>query len=178
MVANATGDVNSADSFILLGFGINRASDGRLTPGASNLALAQWLLQNNPDQKPTITQEGTYLALQSLLAATASTDWITNLPHDDKVHVDTFGAALQIWLLAEQHGWRRPCLVTHPWQSDRAYRIFRQLPFDTLIVPAIDAATIPFDAASIQRWTRNWGYYMLFEFVLARPIGRIFGWLR
>lgn len=176
LVADASGEVASADFYILLGFGLSRDANDNLAPGASNLALAQWLLENNPQRKTTVTQLGTELALRALLGED-SAEFICPLPHDDRVHVDTHGAALQIWLLAEQNGWRCPCLVTHPLQSERARRIFAKLPFDQLIIPAIPPDAIPMTPDSIQRWTRTKTNYYVFEWLLARPIGRIFGWL-
>ena len=176
LVAQPQGQVDSADTFILLGFGLTQTSSGILTPGESNLALARWLLANNPQRKSTITQLGTELALRELLGGD-SAEFIIPLPHNNDVHVDTHGAALQIWLLAEQNNFRRPCLVTHPLQSERAYRIFKKLPFDELIVPNMAASAIPMTPNSIQRWTRNRLNYTIFERLMARPIGRIFGWL-
>lgn len=175
LVANPQGVVDSADFFILLGFGLAKDTEGDLLPGASNLALARWLIAHNTERKPTITQLGTELALKQLAADSA--EYIHPLPHNDDVHVDTHGAALQIWLLAEQNKWRRPCLVTHPLQSERAHRIFAKLPFDALILPAIPQDAIPLTPDSIQRWTRNRFNYTLFEWLMARPIAKIFGWL-
>ncbi|RMG97024.1 MAG: hypothetical protein D6706_09280 [Chloroflexi bacterium] len=179
LIAKPQGNINAADGFALLGFGLRR-ENGRLTPGDSNLALARWLIQHNPHKHPTITQQGTYLALKTLATQQphlSLDNWVINLPHDDRVHVDTHGAALQIWLLAQQHHIRRLCLVTHPWQSERARRIFSKLPLDELIIPDYTQIHIPFDPQSIQRWTRGRLHYLFFELCMARPIGHLFGWL-
>lgn len=178
LTAVAHGSLADADAFILLGFGLNRQPDGSPAPGASNLALARWVVAHNPHKLPTITQLGTYLALKQIEQSRPDLDvdsWAINLPHDDRVHVDTAGAALQIWLIFENVGIRRAVLVTHPHQSERARRIFEKLPLDEIIMPALPP--IPYDPDSIQRWTRNKRSYLFFEFVMARPIGKLFGWL-
>ncbi len=175
LIAKPRGNVADADCYILLGFGLAEDADGVLLPGVSNLALAQWLLANNPQRKQTVTQLGAQLALQQL-GVSNSAEWIILLPHNDQVHVDTYGAALQIWLLAEQYGWRTPCLITHPYQSQRAALIFDRLPFDSLVIPDLTDAAIPWTKDSTQIWTRNKVNYLVFERLLARPIGRILGW--
>lgn len=180
MIASPQGNLADADAFILLGFGLVEQANGRLAPGASNLALAKWVVAHNHLRLPTITQEGTYLALKELEAADPSLDvdrWAINLPHDAHVHVDTHGAALQIWLIFFNTGIRRPLLVTHPYQSERARRIFSKLPLDEIIIPSIAPSIIPFTPNSTQRWTRNLLWYTIFEFMMARPIGRLFGWI-
>lgn len=180
MIARPQGALADADAFVLLGFGLGLGADGRITSGLSNLALAQWVVAHNPLRLPTITQEGTYLALKELETAVPSLavdTWVINLPHDPRVHVDTHGAALQVWLIFNNTGIRRPVLVTHPYQSERARRIFAKLPLDELILPPIEATAVPFDPASDQRWTRSLFWYVIFEFLMARPIGRLFGWL-
>ena len=173
-----TGNLNEADVFFLLGFGLVRTADGRLLPGASNLALARWLVAHNPHRLPTITQEGTYLALKQLEyadPALAVENWVINLPHDDRLHVDTYGAALQIWLICANAGLEHGVLVTHPWQLARSRRIFAKLPLQELIIP--DLPPMPFEPNSTQLWTRHKLLYLLYEFGLARPIGHLFGWL-
>ena len=178
LVAKPHGDIIAAEAFILLGFGLNQEDDGVIAPGASNMALAQWVASHNPYKLPTITQMGIYLALKELEKEQpdlAIDTWVINLPHDPRVHVDTAGAALQIWLICENTGISRVCLVTHPHQSERARRIFGKLPLTELIMPHLP--DIPYDPASIQIWTRSRFYYLLFEYLMARPIGYLFGWL-
>lgn len=178
LAVTPVGNLAEADVFFLLGFGLVQQANGRLQPGQSNLALARWLLANNPHRVPTITQEGTFLALQQLENAHGSLEleqWVINLPHDARIHVDTFGAALQIWLICNNAGLRRGALVTHPWQMARAERIFRKLPLEQLIIPVLPP--MPFEPNSSQIWTRNKLLYLLYEFGMARPIGRLFGWL-
>lgn len=180
LVAQPQGCLDDADAFVLLGFGLVELANGRLLPGDSNKQLAQWVVDHNPLRLPTITQEGTYLALKELETADPRLNieqWVINLPHDPHVHVDTHGAALQIWLICNNTGIRHPVLVTHPYQSERARRIFSKLPLAEIIIPPIPAHTIPFTPNSNQRWTRSRFWYTIFEFMLARPIGRIFGWL-
>lgn len=176
--ATETQTNSEIDGFILLGFGLNQNADGTFSPGKSNMTLAKWVVKNNPSRLPTLTQMGTYLALKELEANDPSLNidrWAINLPHDDTVHVDTYGAALQIWLICANVGLERVVLVTHPWQSDRAKRIFQKLPLAEIIIPALPDT--PFDKSSIQRWTRTPWLYLIYEFCMARPIGRLFGWL-
>lgn len=180
MVARPQGNLDQAEAFVLLGFGLADDGNGKTLAGVSNTHLARWLLVHNHGRLLTITQEGTYLALQDTadIETKATLDkWVVNLPHDPHVHVDTHGAALQVWLLCRQHNIRRIALVTHPYQSERAFRIFKKLPLDDIIIPYILPDSIPFALDSTQRWTRNLFWYTVFEFALARPIGRIFGWL-
>lgn len=180
MVASPQGDTTQGDVFILLGFGLEEDPDGTLRPGISNQKLAEWVVANNPHRLPTITQEGTKLALEELESADPSLNterWVINLPHDPHVHVDTYGAALQIWLLCFNTELTRPVLVTHPYQSERARRIFSKLPLSEIIIPYIEPDSVPFTPDSTQHWTRNRYWYFIFEFVMARPIGRLFGWL-
>jgi hypothetical protein len=175
-------NLTDADSFILLGFGLAQTADGQDAPGKSNQAIARWLVAHNSQKRITFTQEGTYLALKEMEAENpglAVDEWTINLPHDEHVHVDTYGAALQIWILARELGVERPCLVTHPWQMARARRIFQKLPWiNQLIVPKLTLAQIPFDPQSTQIWTRHPLLYLCFEYFMARPIGFLFGWLR
>jgi hypothetical protein len=180
LVARPQGQLKDADAFVLLGFGLVESENGRPLPGAGNQSLAEWVVAHNPLRLPTITQEGTYLALKEMELADPSLEvdhWAINLPHDSRVHVDTYGAALQVWLIFNNTGICRPVLVTHPYQSERARRIFSKLPLAEVIIPPIDTTTIPFIPESKQRWTRNRFWYTIFEFLLARPIGYLFGWL-
>ena len=183
MVAPSQGSLDQAEAFVLLGFGLVVDPAGNISPGVSNTHLASWLIEHNPKKLLTITQEGTYLGLQKAQTSQGTNitpknldSWVINLPHDPHVHVDTHGAALQIWLLCRQHRIRKIALVTHPYQSERARLIFDKLPLEEIIIPDIAPDSIPFTPDSSQRWTRSWFWYAIFEFVLARPIGRLFGW--
>lgn len=180
MVAAPAGVLADADSFVVLGFGLVVGENGRYQPGASNQALAEWVVANNPLRLPTITQHGVYLAFKELEIKNPALDidrWVICLPHDLDVHVDTHGVALQVWLIFNNTGLERPVLVAHPYQSERSRRIFANLPLNEIIMPEIQPTDIPFAPDSIQRWTRNLFWYSVFEFFLARPIGRLFGWL-
>lgn len=174
------GRVGEADAFVLLGFGHREVENGRLQAGLSNMASARWLLRHNPQRKLTITQEGSYQALKALEREQPELEvdaWVVNLPHSKRVYIDTHGVALQSWLLFQKHGIRRPCLVSHSCHLNRSRRIFEKLPLDEVIIPAIVAEDVPFDPKSSQVWTRSRRNYLFFEYVLARPIGRLFGWL-
>jgi len=180
LTAVPQGNIQQADAFVLLGFGHREVENGRLQPGSSNLATARWLLRHNPQRKLTITQEGSYQALKMLEQDNPKLridDWVVNLPHSSRVYIDTHGVALQSWLIFQKHGVRRPCLVSHTCHLNRSRMIFEKLPLDEVIIPTIVAEDVPFDPQSSQLWTRNRRNYLFFEYVLARPIGRLFGWL-
>ncbi len=176
LMARPQGDVARADAFILLGFGYTSQPDGSMAPGASNLALARALLRWNSGRFPTITQQGTYLALQALLPGAEIDSWVYNQPHFSSRYVDTRGALIAAAELLQTQKRRRVCLITHPWQSARAAHIAAHLPFAEVIIPDYRQSEMTFDPASQQLWTRNRLNYALFEYCLARPLGLIFGW--
>jgi hypothetical protein len=176
--------LRNADVFIAFALGLTRGANGEETPGLSNLAIAEWLIANNPDRRPTLTQQGVYLALKHFEAdqpALAVDTWTLQLPHHPRVYVDTQGAALQCWAIMHLKGFHRPALISHDLQLQRMVWIFERLRCaEELIVPD-NVPTIPFDAASAQHWgTRSRRGWLLWETFLARPaMGRIAGliWL-
>src|SRR5262245_25562291 len=64
--AKPRGELEAADSFVVFSFGLGPTVNGQPTAGASNRALAEWLVKNNRGKKLTVVQEGVYLALQEL----------------------------------------------------------------------------------------------------------------
>jgi len=175
--AKPQGKVEQADSFVVLGFGLVRTAGGQEAAGASNQALAAWLVEHNPERKPAIVQQGVYLALQALVAQQPELhpldEWVTVLPHDAQAYVDTRGAVLQSWVLMRQLGCSWPAVVSHQLQMRRAGWLFERLPLDGVILPHIQG--IPFDADSVHPQTRSLVRYLAFE-ASARLIGWLMRW--
>ena len=171
------GQLEEADVFVVLGFGLRKTSDGHDAPGPSNQALAAWVVEHNPEHEPTIVQMGVYLALEELAAQDPGLlpldDWVLVLPHSAHVNVDTRGAVLQSWVLMEQAGHRGPAVVSHPLQLQRAGWLFTRLPVDRVILP--DIQDVPFDPHSIHPQTRSTFHYIPFE-LTARLVGSLLKW--
>lgn len=170
--ADPVGELNRADYFIVLGFGIVRGPKGDDAPGRSNLALAKWLLTNNPNRKQAVVQYGVFLALREL-GETDLDKWITVLPDHKDIHVDTRAALLQAWALTDKQGLQRPAIVCMPMQSARALWIANKM-MEQVVLPFLPE--MPFDSESTQLWTRSPQLYGLFELIIARPVGLLFGW--
>jgi hypothetical protein len=170
--AKPRGTLQLADIFIGLGFGIIRGSDGNDEPGQSNLSLAKWLLDNNPQHKPAIIQYGLYLALKNL-GENDLESWVNVLPDHKDIHVDTRAAMLQAWALMDKEGCKRPAIVCMPLQTTRAMWIANKM-MDQYILP--DFPEMPYESRSTQIWTRSPYHYVLFELLIARPVGFLFGW--
>ncbi len=180
--ARPRGRLRDADVFVAFALGLTRTPTGADGPGESNLAIARWLVTNNPDRKPTVTQEGVYLALLQLQQGQPELkvdQWTVRLPHDPKVYVDTRGAALQCWAVMHMRGWRRPALISHDLQLRRMAWTFERLGFARELVIPDALPAMPFDARSVQHWgTRSRRGWLLWEVFLARPaVGRFAGWL-
>ena len=109
-VAEPKGNLISADVFIVLGFGIVRGTKSKNEAGRSNLALAKWLLENNPDYKPAIMQFGIQLALIELGIPNLD-EWVVVLPDHPRIHVDTRAAMLQAWAIMDKQGYKMPVIV-------------------------------------------------------------------
>ncbi|MCP5114742.1 MAG: hypothetical protein GY953_28265 [bacterium] len=156
-----------------------KTAPGEYAPGAANCALAAWVAKHNHNGRPTIAQRGSYLALREQGnndPALHIDDWAIPLPYNEDSYVDTRGAALQAWVLAEQLQVRRLCVVAHPWQSGRAERVFHRLPFAEIIVPSLDRSHVQFVPNSLHPQTRSRLRYLLFEVLIARPISAVLGW--
>jgi hypothetical protein len=166
--ATPQGDVGRADAFVALAIGLGPAGSA----GESNVALARWLIEHNPDHRPAIVQEGIYLALRELQDADPCMcveEWVIRLPHREGVYVDTAGAALQAWAILELRGLRRPVLLAHDLHLQRAAWTFEPFGLQEVIVP--DLPGIPFDARSPQHWgTRSRVGWLAWELLFARPL--------
>jgi hypothetical protein len=171
--ADPRGTLAEADVFIVFGLGLGRAPDGGETPGASNAAIARWTIQNNVERKPTIVQEGVYLALQEMERSQPDLGvdaWVIRLPHHPNVYVNTYKATLQCWAIMQALGYHRPALVSHDLQLQRMVWNFERIGWaDQVIVPSMPS--IPFDSNSIQHWgTRSRRNWVVWELFFARPI--------
>jgi len=182
--ARPRGGLAQADHLVVFALGLGRDAAGDETAGASNDALADWLLANNTDRKPTVVQEGVYLALRERqrrrhreadgpeldLAA-----WVIRLPHDPAAYVGTVEAALQATSLATARGWSRPAVVAHDLHQQRMAWLFEgYYGADRVVVPALPPT--PFDPASTQHWgTRSLAGWRVREILLARPAMGVWG---
>ena len=166
---------NKADLFIAFGFGICKDPNGKETPGESNEEIAKWIIKynnsTNKRRKPTIVQEGVYLALENMDSEVNS--WVIRLPHNPEVYVDTFDATLQCWAIMTAYNYNHPVLVSHDLQLQRMVWNFEKIGLKELIIPYI--SNIPFDRSS-QHWqTRSRMNWLLWELFFARPINYIRG---
>ena len=170
------GQVSEADYFAVFALGLGRDASGEETAGASNEALADWLLANNPQRRWAVVQEGVYLALREREKGNPNLRlkrWVIRLPHDPDVYVDTAGATLQCWALASVRGLSRPAVVAHDLQQQRMAWLFERIYTpQRVVIPELPA--LPFDPNSVQHWgTRSRRNWLLWELLLARPaIGR------
>jgi hypothetical protein len=167
------GDLGDADCYVVMGFGLRTASDGQLRAGESNRAMARFLLDTNEAGKPAIVQYGVLLGLQELRQeepkyAGRDVGWARALPHDDKVHVDTWAAAQQSLAVMHDRGLSRPALIAHQDQLKRVTFILRHLrPTGPYVVP--EMPLVPYDRRSDQFWTRARWLYRPFELLVSRP---------
>ncbi len=176
--ARPRGNLADADFLVVFAFALTRDVRGEEAAGASNAALADWLLTANPQRKPTIVQEGVYLALLDRARSQPTLNlkgWVIRLPHDPAVYVDTMGATHQCWTLASARGWSRPAVIAHDLQQQRMAWLFKRLYTpERVIVPALPE--IPFEPASTQHWgTRSLPGWILWEVLFARPAMGVFG---
>lgn len=166
--ARPVGTLAQADFLVVLDFGMGRNG----IAGASNEALADWLLSANSARKPTLIQEGVHQALRERERQQPELklgSWVVPLPHDKKAQMDTTGAALQCWLIATARGWSRPAVVAHDLHQQRAGWLFARLyGADRVVLPELPE--IPFDADSVQHWsTRSQTGWLFWELPFARP---------
>jgi hypothetical protein len=166
------GDVATADSFVVFSFGLGPKVNDRPTAGASNRALAEWLVENNPGKKPAVVQEGVYLALQELTEKEPNLleRWdVIRLPERDGFYVDTLAAAYQADSLLARNGLTRPVLVSHDLQLCRTVQTFAGIGVTNVVVP--EMPPVPFDPDSVQHWgTRYKPVWLLREAFAARPL--------
>jgi hypothetical protein len=164
--AQPRGSVAEADSFVVFGFGLGPTVNGKPTPGASNRALAQWLLAHNPERKPTVVQEGIYLALEELNAVGP---WVIRLSDRPGVYVDTLGAANQAEAVLHLGGLTRPIVVAHDLQLQRAVWSCEAVGLTECVVPELPPT--PFDPESVQHGgTRSESEWVRRELLVARPV--------
>ncbi|HUR54180.1 MAG TPA: hypothetical protein VMZ71_08620 [Gemmataceae bacterium] len=162
------GNVAEANSFVVFAFGLGQPVEGKPTAGESNLALARWLLKENPQRKPTIVQEGVYLALRELDAPHLD-EWVTCLPSPPGVYIDTYGGALQTEVVLALKHLKRPVLVAHDLQLERMVWTFEEGGRSDFVVPNMPPT--PFDPNSSQHGgTKSRGAWVVREVFAARPV--------
>lgn len=176
-VLNATpkGDVASADSFIVLGFGLGQEIiEGLPEPGKSNEMIAQRLLELNPpeeNRRIAVVQRGIYTALLQYETADALDEWVIQLPHSKSAYADTHTAIYQAWALLETQGVSKPALLCQRAQSQRAYWMVNNIYPDIIIpddLPETYGKNTQFLTQS--RWT-----YAIKEYAVS-PIGWVLRW--
>ena len=165
--ATPRGDLKSADSFVVFGFG-----KGRWDAGRSNLALAEWLVANNLERKPVIVQEGIQRALDELSQRHPDCldGWtIIRLAEHDGVYVDTSGAAFQTDAILDREKLAKPVLVAHDLQMRRMIWAFEEVGIRDVVVPELPPT--PFDTESVQHSATRWELVWLArEAFAARPL--------
>lgn len=163
------GDLADADSFVVFAFGLGPPIAGMPSAGESNRALARWLLDANPNRKPTVVQDGVYRALLELHPAAELASWVTPLPSPPGVYIDTYGGALQTEVVLQLKGLDRPVLAAHDLQLQRMVWTFEQGGRRDFVVP--DMPRIPFDPQSSQHaGTRSEVRWLWRELLAARPV--------
>ena len=164
--AEPRGSLAEADSFVVFSFGLGPDANGKPTAGRSNRALALWLLEHNPARKPTVVQQGVYLALEEL---NATGDWVIRLSDRPGVYVDTMGAAFQTETVLHLKGLKRPVLVAHDLQLQRMVWSFEAVGVTDFVVP--DLPPTPFDPESVQHsGTKYESAWVRRELLVARPV--------
>ena len=172
--ASPRGTVADGDAFVVLAFGLRDNA-----AGASNEALADWLIQNNPKLLPAIVQEGVYRALKNRESSQPKLKvdgWAKRMPHKDGEDVNTSAACAQAALLLQQAGYKKPVLAAHDLQLRRMVWNFESLGYsDGLIVPEMPET--PFDPDSTQHWgTRSRMVWVTEELLWQRPLMRREWW--
>ena len=173
--ASPRGTIADGDAFIVLGFGLRDSA-----AGASNDALADWLILNNPKHLPTIVQEGVYRALKNRETSQPKLkvdDWAIRLPFKEGAYVKTSGACAEAWVLLQQGSYKKPVVATHDLLLRRAVWNFESMGYaDGLIVPEMPET--PFDPDSTQHWgTRSRMVWVTEELLWQRPLmGREWWW--
>jgi hypothetical protein len=164
--AQSQGTLNEADSFVVFSFGLGPDAEGKSTAGASNHALAKWVLANNPTRKPTIVQEGVYLALKE---SNTAGSWVIRLSDRPGVYVDTMGGAYQAETLLHLRKLKRPVIVAHDLQLQRAVWSMEAVGVSDYVVPEMPPT--PFDPSSVQHsGTRDEFVWVVRELLFARPV--------
>ena len=136
------------------------------------MALAEWLVANNPDRKPVVVQPGIRSALLALstLEPNCINGWtIIGLPEHDGVYVDTEHAAFQVDVVLDRLHLTRPILVAHDLQLQRMVWALDDAGIRDVIVP--DLPPTPFDPESVQHWGTRWkAIWLAREVFAARPL--------
>lgn len=170
--ATPRGKVDDGDVFVAFGFGICKTPEGADAPGESNIAIAHWIVANNPKHRPTIVQAGVYLALEELSKAQPGLivdAWVIQLPHHRADYVDTRGATLQSWAVMQREQVGTPVLVSHDLQLQRVAWEFENIGLgERCVVP--DMPQLPFDRGSAQLWTRDKLLWKTKEALISYPM--------
>jgi hypothetical protein len=154
---------------VILGFGYEMTDD-KMTPGAANQFLLDWLLTNHPKVTTLLVQEGVRVAMTPRLLDDKQVYRIHR--HDPAIYVDTLDTAFCAWQRVQQLHQKTVLLVAHDRQLQRAVWDFERV--RQVVCPhcAITVATIPdtpYPTASVHWQTRNEFFYTLVELLYLRP---------
>lgn len=90
-------------------------------------------------------------------------------------YLGTHGLFLEVKEIADKFGLKTPLLVAHPEHIERCYFLARKVFDDNPAVLTGEVSDEWYDQKSVQRWTRNKWYWLVYELCLARPHHRLFG---
>jgi hypothetical protein len=165
----------TSDTVIVFGFGLEFDPQHRVTPGAANRVLADWVLDRRHGGT-MIVQEGVLAAATEAPRASRVAGWeIRRMHRDDRaVYVNTLEAAYCALEQMERLGRKRALVVAHELQLARAAADLRRVASSNprwrdyeFVVP--DVGSTPFPEGSAQWHTRDLYRYTAVEMFLSRP---------
>jgi hypothetical protein len=167
-------EARGIDTAVILGFGYERDSKGRMAPGETNSFLLTWAIENT-SAKTLFVQEGVWAAAcgTSAKACNVSGRELRRIHLDtETTDVNTREACFCAIQKMTEHGQRKAIVVAHPMQLQRAFWDLEKVKGAKkewasyqFIVPEISDA--PFPSHSVQWRTRNRFFYTASE-VFAR----------
>ena len=170
---HSNGDSQGVDVAIILGFGYEEAENGEMKPGAANEFLLDLVLENFPEVRTILVQEGIWAAACETSAETCRVGNVELLRihrHDPNLDVNTFQTAVCAVKRMNELGKKRAILVAHDlqlWRTEKVFeRVKQKLCADCeFVIP--DVPDTPYPVRSVQWRTRNEFIYRFVE-VLAR----------
>jgi precorrin-4 methylase len=140
------GQLSEAHCILAPAFGL-RTIDGVVTPGVSNVDLAQFIMGLDVDL-PTITQPELAMALNTGIDLFE----ISEARQSNK-RLDTTEFVEQAKVLMAEHNWQTALLVAHPNHVTWVDYVCTQLGLATVTVSGMKY--VRFDSQSDQYWTRS-----------------------
>jgi hypothetical protein len=159
-------EAQGVDASVILGFGYERDSKGKMAPGETNSFLLTWAIENT-SAKTLFVQEGVWAAACGTSAKTCNVSGreLQRIHLDTKAtDVNTLEACFCAMQKMKEHGQRKVVVVAHPMQLQRAFWDLEKVKGTKkewadyqLIVPEI--SNVPFPSHSVQWRTRNRYFY-------------------